>query len=98
MAMNWVVWPGDATACAAGMIAIEVMVPPALPPLEPVTVKTALETAGPRNAGAVAVMVVVPAPTAVATPAELTVATAGALEVHVTVAVIFCVVALEAFP
>lgn len=43
------------------------------------------------NAVALAVIVVVPAPTAVATPEALTVATDGVLEVQVTVLVIFCV-------
>lgn len=43
------------------------------------------------NAVALAVIVVVPAPTAVATPEVLTVATDGVLEVQVTVLVIFCV-------
>ena len=43
MAMNWVVWVGDATACEAGMMESEVMLPPAEPPLEPVTVRVALE-------------------------------------------------------
>ena len=38
-----------------------------------------------------AVMLAVPADTAVATPLELTVAIAGAFEVHVTIVVTFCV-------
>jgi hypothetical protein len=67
------------------MIAIEAMLPPATPPpLEPVTVRVALELVGPLNAVELAVIVVVPAPTAVATPEVLTVATEGALEVQVT--------------
>jgi hypothetical protein len=71
------------------MIEIEVIVPPAVPPLEPVTVRTALEVAVPLNDAALAVMVVEPAPTAVASPAVLTVATEGALEVQVTPVVKF---------
>ena len=66
------------------MMAMEVIVPPAVPPLEPVTVRVAVEVAEPLNAAAVAVMVVVPAPTAVARPEELTVATAGAEEIQLT--------------
>jgi hypothetical protein len=71
------------------MIASETILPPAVPPLEPVTVRVALELAGPLNDAALAVIVVVPAPTAVATPAALTVATEGTLEVQVTELVMF---------
>jgi hypothetical protein len=73
------------------MIASEETLPPAVVPLEPVTVMVALEAVGPLKAVALAVMVVVPAPTAVASPAALTVATAGALEVQVTTLVTFWV-------
>jgi hypothetical protein len=81
------------------MIASEVMVPPDLPSLlEPVTVTAAVELTGPLNAVALAVIVVDPAATAVTRPAELTVATDGALEVQVTPDVIACVVAWFALP
>jgi hypothetical protein len=74
------------------MIASEAMLPPAVPPpLEPVTVRVALDVVGPLNAVALAVIVVVPAPTAVATPEALTVATAEVLELQVTRVVMFCV-------
>jgi hypothetical protein len=43
------------------------------------------------NAVDVAVIVVVPALTAVTTPEALTVATAGVVELHVTKLVMFCV-------
>jgi hypothetical protein len=46
--------------------------------------RVAVEVAWPLKAVAVAVMVVVPAPTAVARPVELTVAMAGAEEIQVT--------------
>lgn len=98
MARNWVVCVGDATACEDGMIASEEMLPPAVVPLEPVTVRVALELVGPLNAVALAVMVVVPAPKAVAMPAASTVATAGALEVQVTRLVTFWVEGCLALP
>jgi hypothetical protein len=80
------------------MIAIEAMLPPATPPLEPVTVTIAFEVAGPLNAAALAVIVVVPEPAAVTTPDELTLATAGALEVQVTPVVIVCIVGCFPLP
>ena len=83
MARNWLVLPGDATACEAGMMERVAMVPPAEPPLEPVTLRMAVEVV-PLNDDVLAVIVVVPAPTAVAIPAALIVATAGTLEVQVT--------------
>jgi hypothetical protein len=46
----------------------------------------------------VAVIVVVPGPTAVTTPAELTVATPGMAELQVTEVVMTCVVGLFALP
>jgi hypothetical protein len=74
------------------MIASETILPPAVPPLEPVTVTVALELTGPLNDAALAVIVVVPAPTAVASPVlGPTVATEGTLEVQVTEVVMFCV-------
>jgi len=99
MARNWVVCVGDATACEVGIIATDAIVPPAVPPpLEPVAVRVALEVTWPLNESVLAVIVVVPAPTAVATPAALIVATAGTLEVHVTELVMFCVVGCFALP
>jgi hypothetical protein len=76
------------------MIESEATLPPEEPPPEPepVTVRVALELTRPLNAVALAVILVVPAPTAVATPEALTVATEGTLEVQVTPLVIFCVV------
>jgi hypothetical protein len=61
-------------------------------------VTVALELVGPLNAAVLAVIVVVPAPTAVTTPLESTLATERALELHVTRLVIFCVVGCFAFP
>jgi hypothetical protein len=83
-----------------GMMVSERILSPLLPPvpLEPVTVRTALEEVGPLNAVAVAVIVVVPALTAVATPEALTVATAGVVEVQVTRLVTFWVEGCFALP
>ena|ERR1700677_3832439 len=89
MARNWLVSFGEETDWDPGMTEIEAIVPPATPPLEPVTVRVALELVGPLNAAAPAVIVVVPGPTAVTIPESLIVATEGALEVHVTPLVIF---------
>ena len=82
------------------MTEIEAILPPvtATPPPEAATVRVALELIGPLYACALAVMVVVPAPTAVATPEALTVATDGVLEVQVTMLVTFCVVWWFALP
>jgi hypothetical protein len=98
MARNWVVWVGDATACEDGMIESEAILPPEEPPLEPVTVRAALELTCPLNEDVLAVIVVVPEPTAVAIPAALMVATEGTLEVQVTELVMFWVVGLFALP
>jgi hypothetical protein len=74
------------------MMESEAILPPAVPPpLEPVTVTVALELTGPLNDVALAVIVVVPAPTAVAIPEAAMVATEGTLEVQVTELVMFCV-------
>jgi len=67
------------------------MLPPAEPPPEDATVIVALELTGPAKPAALAVIVVVPAPTAVASPLELTVATEGDVEFQVTEPVITCV-------
>jgi hypothetical protein len=75
-----------------GMMVSERILPPLLPPvpLAPVTVRVPLEEVGPLNAVEVAVIVVVPAPTAVTSPVPApTVATEGVLEVQVTRVVIF---------
>ena len=79
-------------------MAMEVIVPPAVPPLEPVTTRVAVEVADPLKAAALAVMVVVPAPIAVARPVELTVAMAGAEETQVTPLVTGDVVVRLALP
>ena len=64
----------------------------------PDTVMVVLAESGPLNPGAVAVMAAVPALTPVTTPAGLTVATPGMVEVQVTRLVIFCVVGWDALP
>jgi hypothetical protein len=85
--MNWLVWAGDATDCVPGMMASEINVPPAVvPPPVAVTVRVAVAEIDPDMA---AVIVVEPAPTAVASPEEFTVATAGALDAQVTWSVTF---------
>ena len=80
IAMNWVVCVGEATDWELGMMVSDASVPPA-PPVPPVTVIVAVAPVDPDK---VADMVVEPAETAVASPEELTVATAGVLEVQVT--------------
>jgi hypothetical protein len=63
---------------------------PATPPVLPaglITVSVPVVETTPVNPFMLAVMVVVPEPTAVATPVELMVATDGALDVHVTLLV-----------
>jgi len=62
------------------------------PPVPPVTVRLAVPTTGPSEPFMVAVMVVVPVLTAVASPAESTVATPVLLDAHVASSVMFCVV------
>jgi hypothetical protein len=78
------------------MISIETTVPP-VPPVPPVpdvdvTVRVALAVITPVYPFMDAVMVVDPAVSAVAIPVELTLATAGELEVHVAESVSSCVV------
>jgi hypothetical protein len=90
IARNCVVCPAADTDCELGIIATETTLPPATPPPDEVTVMMALEEMGPLNPAALAVIVVVPAPTAVASPPELTVATDGELELQVTAPVITC--------
>jgi hypothetical protein len=72
--------------------------PPATPPVDPVTVRAAVELTGPAYPVALAVMIVDPALTAVASPEALTVATEGVLEVQVTVLVTSCVEGRFALP
>jgi hypothetical protein len=79
MAMNWLVSPGDATVWEPGMMVSDAGV--LLPPPVPVTVIVAVALVEPDM---LAVMVAVPAATAVARPAEFTVATFEVLDVHVT--------------
>ncbi len=80
------------------MIAIETIFPPPVLPPVPVTVIVALELTGPLYAVELAVIVVVPAPTAVTNPDALTVATAGTFELQVTPPVISSVEVCFAFP
>ena len=91
IAINCVVSPGSDTDCELGMMAMDVMleegdVPPP-PPDAAVTVTVALAVMVPVYPFMLAVIVAVPAVSAVARPVELTLATAGALEVHVAVSV-----------
>jgi hypothetical protein len=84
-----------------GMMVSERMLPPlppAVPPVDPVTVKSAVELTGPAKPSALAVTIVEPAPIAVTSPVALTVATAGVVELQVTVLVIFCVEGCIALP
>ena len=57
-----------------------------------VTIRVAVPTTGPEDPFMVAVMVVVPTATAVASPEELMVATPVLLDAHVASSVMFCVV------
>jgi hypothetical protein len=98
MAINWLVCVGAATVCEPGITASDTIEPPADPPPEAATVSVALDETGPANPAALAVIVVVPAPTAVANPAALIVATDGVLELQVTPSVMFCVEAWPALP
>ena len=72
--------------------------PPEVPPVEAVTVTTALELTCPLYDVLLAVTVVLPAPTAVTNPEELTVATAETVDVQVTLLVMSCVVVWLAWP
>ena len=94
IARNWVVSLGIATDCEPGIMASEVTVPlaPPVPDDDAVTVTVALAVMVPVKPLMLAVIVVVPAVSAVTRPVELTLATAGELEVHVAVSVTSCVV------
>jgi hypothetical protein len=72
-----------------GIIAIDDGVPVPVEP--PDTMSVAVDEATPVNPLMLAVIVVVPAETPVATPLALIVATPGALEVHVAESVRSCV-------
>jgi hypothetical protein len=100
IARNCPLWVKLPKTIPLGMMVSERILPPLLPPvpLEPETVRVALEEVGPLNAVALAVIVVVPALTAVTTPEALTVATAGVVEVQVTKLVMFCTVGCFALP
>jgi hypothetical protein len=94
IARNCPLWVKPPKTIPLGMMVSERMLPPLPPPVPPVdavAVRVALELTGPLKAVALAVIVVEPAPTAVAIPEALMVATEGALEVQVTPLVIFCV-------
>jgi hypothetical protein len=80
------------------MIANETTLPPATPPPDDVTVTITLAEVGPLKAAALAVTVVVPAPTAVTRPEAPTVATEGLLELQLTELVMFWVDAWFALP
>jgi len=85
IARNWPVPCRLLTVTALGMIESESR--PATPPVLPggaITVIEPVVETTPVNPFMLAVMVVFPAPTAVATPEELIVATDGELDVHVT--------------
>jgi hypothetical protein len=88
------------TVIELGIMVSESRFPPAgpEPPPEPVTMRVALELTEPLNAIALAVIVVVPALTAVTMPEALTVATEATLEAQVTVLVTFCVERWFALP
>jgi hypothetical protein len=66
------------------MIEIVTILPPATPPPDAATVMVATAETGPAYPSALAVIEVVPAPTAVATPELSTEATVGVLDVQVT--------------
>jgi hypothetical protein len=93
IAMNCVVALGIATDCEAGSMVSEVTLPLALPvPVDAPTVTVELDVMLPVKPFKVAVIVAVPAVSAVTRPAELTLATAGEVEVHVAKSVTFDVV------
>jgi hypothetical protein len=92
-ARNWPVSCKLPTERTLGMMVSETRTPPVEPPPPPapVTVTRVLALTSPLNAVAPALMVVVPAATAVTSPVALTVATVGVLELHVTPPLMFCV-------
>src|SRR6185437_2910527 len=87
-----VVPPGTMLIESSG--SVQLIPPPpveVLPLPETATDMVALELIGPLNAVALAVMTVVPAPTAITSPVDPTVATEGVAEDQVTEFVMFCV-------
>ena len=98
IARNCPLWPKVPKTIPLGMMVSERMLSPTpydppVPvfPVEPGTVRTTLELTGPLYPDALATIDVVPPLTAVTRPVELTVATAGMLELQVTEFVMFCV-------
>ena len=85
VAVNCVVSPAKVSATELGTT-VSVGVPDPVPEAGTVTVRVAVALSPPDTA----VIVVVPAPTDVASPAELMVATCALLETHVTWLVRFC--------
>jgi hypothetical protein len=79
------------TVIELGIMVSETRLPPPAPPPPPeaATVTFELELTGPLNAVLLAVIVVVPAATAVTSPEGLTVATEGVVEVQFTPFVMF---------
>jgi hypothetical protein len=101
IARNCPVSPKVPKTIPLGMIVSERMLPPLppdVPPVDPVTVKFAVELTGPAYPVVLAVMTVEPALTAVAIPVALIVATEGTEEVQVTALVRFCVDGRLALP
>jgi hypothetical protein len=92
IAMNWLVCLGAATDCELGMMARATTAAPGEVDEVPVTVSVAEAEITPVYPFMLAVIVVEPDATPVATPVELMVATAGTLEVQVTESVMSCVV------
>jgi hypothetical protein len=79
---------GTATDCEAGSMVSELTVPvEPLVPVDAATVMAELAVRVPVYPLMLAVIVAVPAVSAVTRPVELTLATAGELEVHVAVSV-----------
>jgi hypothetical protein len=94
IARNCPLWVKAPKVIPLGMMVSERMfppLPPEVPPVEAVTVTTVLELTCPLYDVVLAVTVVLPAPTAVTDPEELTVATAETVDVQVTLLVMSCV-------
>src|SRR5580692_56716 len=84
IARNCVVSLGTATDCEPGMMVSELTLPLTVPvPVDAPTVTVEAALMFPVKPFKLAVIVVVPAVSAVTRPVELTLATAGELEVHV---------------
>jgi hypothetical protein len=88
IARNCVVSLGTATDCEAGSIVSELTLPVTVPvPVDAATVTVELAVIVPVYPLMLAVIVAVPLVSAVTSPVELTLATAGVLEVHAAAAV-----------